>query len=96
MILMASREKVHYNIDLIDSLGANINLIYGERSNGKSYQVKHKKAIIPYIEDVERFYDRYYDKGNIVKEFQSNGKRPTALRDMLYTASTTTHPPLTL
>ena len=35
----------HYSIDKIKSLNADINLIYGERSNGKSYQVKHVIAL---------------------------------------------------
>lgn len=39
----------HYNLNEIDSKNALINIIYGERSNGKSYQVKHKKAIYPYL-----------------------------------------------
>lgn len=39
----------HYNLDKIDSYNALINIIWGERSNGKSYQLKHKKAIIPYL-----------------------------------------------
>ena len=63
-----SRKIIHYSIDEIDKEGANVNLIWGERSNGKSYQVKHKKGVIPYLEDTERFYDRYFDKGNIIKE----------------------------
>ena len=65
---MSKREKVHYNIDNIDSLGANINLIYGERSNGKSYQVKHKKGVLKYLEDTVTYHDNYTDKGNIIKE----------------------------
>lgn len=42
----------HYNIDNIDKENANINIIWGERSNGKSYQVKHKKGIIPALESI--------------------------------------------
>ena len=61
-----SRKIVHYSIDEIDSKGANVNLIWGERSNGKSYQVKHKKGVIPFLKDTTRYYDRYYDKGNII------------------------------
>lgn len=48
-------KQVHYNIDGITSEQADFNLIYGEKSNGKSYQVKHKKAVEPYIESGERF-----------------------------------------
>ena len=60
------REKVHYNIDNIDKLGASINLIYGERSNGKSYQVKHKKAVVKYLNGITNYIDNYKDKGNII------------------------------
>ena len=49
---MSNQKVVYYNLDEIDSKNAQINLIYGERSNGKSYQVKHKKAINPYIESI--------------------------------------------
>ena len=47
-------EQVHYNIDNIDKENAIINLIYGEKSNGKSYQVKHKKGILPFIDYVNK------------------------------------------
>lgn len=52
---MSNKKKTHYNMDKIDSLGATINLIWGERSNGKSYQVKHKKAVEYFIETGQRF-----------------------------------------
>ncbi|MCQ2737299.1 MAG: phage DNA encapsidation protein [archaeon] len=51
---MASKQK-HYNIDRIDKEDANFNLIYGEKSNGKSYQVKHKKGVLHYLETGKRF-----------------------------------------
>lgn len=35
----------HYSIDRIKSENADINIIFGERSNGKSYQVKHVIAL---------------------------------------------------
>lgn len=46
---------VHYSIDNIDKENAIINIIYGERSNGKSYQVKHKKAVEKYLNTGRRF-----------------------------------------
>ena len=52
---MAVKKQIHYNLDEIDSKGARFNLIYGERSNGKSYQVKHKKAVEKYIKTGKRF-----------------------------------------
>lgn len=52
---MSNKKIVHYNMDEIDSLGATYNLIWGERSNGKSYQVKHKKGVIKYLKTGRRF-----------------------------------------
>ena len=52
---MANNKIVRYNLDNIDSRNATINIIYGERSNGKSYQVKHKKAVLKYLETGDRF-----------------------------------------
>lgn len=46
---------IHYSIDNIDKENAIINIIYGERSNGKSYQVKHKKAVEKYLATQRRF-----------------------------------------
>lgn len=50
-----AKTQIHYNIDNIDKENATFNLIYGEKSNGKSYQVKHKKAVEHYIETGNRF-----------------------------------------
>ena len=50
-----SKKIMHYNIDEIDKHNARINLIWGERSNGKSYQVKHKKGIEKYLKTGKRF-----------------------------------------
>lgn len=52
---MSNKKTTHYNLDEIDKQGATINFIYGERSNGKSYQVKHKKAVVKYIKTHRRF-----------------------------------------
>ena len=52
---MSNKKIVHWNMDNIDAENADINLIYGERSNGKSYQVKHKKAVIKYLKTKKRF-----------------------------------------
>lgn len=49
------REIKHYNIDNLLLKEADINIIYGERSNGKSYQVKHKRGVIKYLETGKRF-----------------------------------------
>lgn len=52
---MANQKITHYNLDSIDKENSRINIIYGERSNGKSYQVKHKKGIVKYLETGKRF-----------------------------------------
>lgn len=52
---MSVKKQIHYNLDNIDKIGAKFNIIYGERSNGKSYQVKHKKAIEKYLKTGKRF-----------------------------------------
>ena len=44
----------YYNLDRIDKENASINLIWGERANGKSYQVKHKKGILPFLESYKK------------------------------------------
>ena len=49
------REIKHYNADNIINEDADINIIYGERSNGKSYQIKHKRGVIKYLETGKRF-----------------------------------------
>lgn len=50
-----SLKQVHYNLDKIESKGAIFNIIFGEKSNGKSYQVKHKRAVENYINNGNRF-----------------------------------------
>lgn len=77
---MSSREIVHYNLDDIDSKGAMINLIFGERANGKSYQVKHKKGIIPFLEDTTRYICSYKDKEHVIKKSIKKGNRFILMR----------------
>ena len=50
-----SKKQVYYNIDPISEYDANFNLIYGEKSNGKSYQVKLKKGLMHYLDTGNRF-----------------------------------------
>lgn len=52
---MGNKKITHYNLDQIDNQNAIINIIFGERSNGKSYQVKHKKAVLKYLNTGKRF-----------------------------------------
>ena len=75
-----AKKIIHYNIDNIDKEGANINLIWGERSNGKSYQVKHKKGVENYLKDTYTYHDNYKDKGNIIKDVIKKGSRFILMR----------------
>ena len=43
---MSNKKMIHYNLDNIDACGARFNLIYGERSNGKSYQEKKRISYV--------------------------------------------------
>ena len=49
------REIKYYNIDKLVSYNADINILFGERSSGKSWQLKHKRAIIKYLETGKKF-----------------------------------------
>ena len=49
------KQVKHYNMDNLISIGADFNILYGERSNGKSWQLKHKRAVIKYLETGKRF-----------------------------------------
>lgn len=49
------REIVHYNIDRLASINADFNILFGERSNGKSYQLKHKMGVENYLKTGNRF-----------------------------------------
>ena len=62
------KDILHYNIDNLDKLGANINWILGERSNGKSYQVKHKKGINPWLFGGVNYHASYKDKTKVFEE----------------------------
>ena len=70
----------HYNIDTIDKLGATINLIFGERSNGKSYQVKHKKGVESYLFGQNSFICTYENKEKILERNIKKGTRFILMR----------------
>lgn len=69
------REIKHWNADKLISIGADINIAYGERSNGKSWQMKHKRAILKYLETGKRFilmrrFREEITTGNVEQYFQ--------------------------
>lgn len=74
---------IHYNIDDLDSKGALINLLLGERSNGKSYQVKHKKGILKYLSETVNYYTNYKDKEHVIKEYIKKGSRFMLIRRLV-------------
>ena len=74
------KEKVKYNLDNIDKRGASINLIWGERANGKSYQVKHKKGIYPYLFDSKRYIRDYRNPKEVIEKDIQSGKRFILMR----------------
>lgn len=49
------KEIKHYNIDKLVSYNADINILFGERSSGKSWQAKHKRGLLNYLETGKRF-----------------------------------------
>ena len=65
---MSNTKITYYNIDPLDSKGCDINLLWGERSNGKSYQVKHKKGINKFIESAIENRKRFVYLRRFVKE----------------------------
>lgn len=74
---------IYYNLDNIDKEGANINLIYGERSGGKSYQLKHKKALYPYLYDTKRYMSDYRNPKEVIEKCIEKGKRFMLVRRLL-------------
>ena len=49
------REIKYYNLDNLASKNADINILYGERSSGKSWQLKHKRGLLNYLKTGHRF-----------------------------------------
>ena len=75
-----AKEIIHYSMDDIDKKGAIFNIIWGERSNGKSYQVKHKKAVLSYLKGQDTYLSSYIDKTKIIENRIASGKRFILMR----------------
>jgi hypothetical protein len=75
-----SKEIVHYSIDEIDKKGALFNIIWGERSNGKSYQVKHKKGVESYLFGQNTYLSSFTDKEKIFNHVVKSGSRFILMR----------------
>ena len=46
---MSNQKIVRYNLDVLEKENCDFNLIIGEKGNGKSYQVKHKRGVLKYL-----------------------------------------------
>lgn len=96
-----AKKKIHYNLDNIDSIGARFNIIYGERSNGKSYQVKYKKMVEKYLKTGRRFIlmrrwkeeittekiEQYFQDVDVVKLTENRYNCISMYRKILYLAN---------
>lgn len=78
-----SKEKVYYSIENLDKEGASINIAYGERANGKSYQVKLEEGIKPYLFDGFRYVSDYKNPKEIIKEEIKKGRRFMLVRRLV-------------
>lgn len=74
---------VHYNIDRLDQEGGLINILMGERSNGKSYQVKHKKGILKYLQDTISYHTHWNNKNEVIKDCIKAGSRFMLIRRLV-------------
>lgn len=75
------KKKTRYNIDKIDKEGANINIILGKRSNGKSYQAKHKKCVNKFFDgENPRYFSTYKDKTQVFEKILEKNRRFILLR----------------
>ena len=75
-----SKEIVHYCIDNIDKEGALFNIIWGERSNGKSYALKHEKGVKSYLFGQDTFEASTIDKNSIIRKVVKKGSRFILMR----------------
>lgn len=74
------KPMIYWKIKKLDEQGATINIAYGERANGKSFQVKHEKGINNYMYETKSYFDSYKDKGNILEKVIPSGKKFVLLR----------------
>ena len=75
-----AKKVIHYNLDNINKEGASINLIWGEKSNGKSYQVKHKKGVLRYLEDGVEYYSDYRNPNEVIEKVIEKGNKFILMR----------------
>lgn len=77
---MSNKKKIRYSIKNIELEGALFNLILGERSNGKSYQAKHFRAVEKYLFGSEDHIYNYLDKKKLITKAIEKGRRFILMR----------------
>lgn len=96
-------KQIYYSSDNIEKENANINIIYGEKSNGKSYEIKHKVGIEKYLKTGKRFIllrrwaedikndwiERYFSDVDVKRLTKNKYNSITAYRKTLYLSNIT-------
>ena len=77
---MMSKTKKYYSNQKIKETGADIYIVYGQRSNGKSYSVKHEEAIKPYFNGGIEYISTYKNKEEVIAHEYKAGRRFIYLR----------------
>lgn len=77
---MMSKKKNYWSNKKIKETGADIYIVYGERSNGKSYSVKHEEGILPYFTGGFEYVSTYKDKEKVIEREFKAGRRFIYLR----------------
>lgn len=78
--MMMSKQKNYYSNNPLKRTGADIYLLFGERSNGKSYSVKHEEGILPYFNGGIEYISSYKNKEEVIEHEYKAGRRFIYLR----------------
>ena len=79
-VMMMSKKKNYYSNKKIKETGADIYIVYGERSNGKSYSVKHEEGMLPYFNGGIEYISSYKNKEEVIEREFKAGRRFIYLR----------------
>jgi hypothetical protein len=75
--------EAYYSIENLDKEGATINIAFGERANGKSYQVKHEEGIKPYLFGGYEYVSDYKNPKEVIKKAIKKGQRFMLVRRLV-------------
>ena len=75
--------EAYYSIENLDKEGATINITFGERANGKSYQVKHEEGIKPYLFGGYEYVSDYKNPKEVIKKAIKKGQRFMLVRRLV-------------